>query len=183
MVKKILVLAALFATPAMAQQAQPQKAAAGAEPNATTASFGDWVLRCQKIEGGAVARICEVAQSLAVQGQAAPIAQIALGRTSAKERMRATVVTPTNVSFPSTPRLLLGEKPEQSVALAWKRCLPMGCFADVELSDDLIKRLRSLTDGPRLSFTDGAGRDLALPFSLTGLPQALDALAKEPTGG
>jgi invasion protein IalB len=78
---------------------------------------------------------------------------------------------------------VLGEKPEQSVALAWKRCLPMGCFADVELSDDLIKRLRSLTDGPRLSFTEGAGRDLALPFSLTGLPQALDALAKEPTGG
>ena len=87
------------------------------------------------------------------------------------------------MSFPATPRLALGDKPEQAVALAWKRCLPMGCFADVELSDDLIKRLRAPVEGPRLSFMDAAGRDLALPFSLSGLPQALDALAKEPLGG
>ena len=69
------------------------------------------------------------------------------------------------------------------MTLAWKRRLPMGCFADVELTDDLIKRLRAPAEGPRLSFMDAAGRDLALPFSLSRLPQALDALAKEPLGG
>ena len=87
------------------------------------------------------------------------------------------------MSFPATPRLALGDKPEQAVALAWKRCLPMGCFADVELTDELLKRLRTPVEAPRLGFMDAAGRDLALPFSLSGLPQALDALAKEPLGG
>ena len=43
--------------------------------------------------------------------------------------------------------------------------------------------MRAPVEGPRLSFMDAAGRDLALPFSLSGLPQALDALAKEPLGG
>ena len=165
--KSIYIFTALLlATPAMAQQtptaqqAQPQKPTAGVEPTSTTASFGDWVLRCQKVEGAAVTRLCEVAQSLMVKGQSAPVAQIAMGRSSP-----------------------LGDKPEQAMALAWKRCLPMGCFADVELTDDLMKRLRASAEGPRLGFTDGAGRDLALPFSLSGLPQALDALAKEPLGG
>ena len=188
--KSIYIFTALLlATPAMAQQtptaqqAQPQKPTAGVEPTSTTASFGDWVLRCQKVEGAAVTRLCEVAQSLMVKGQSAPVAQIAMGRSSPKERMRLTVVLPVNVSFPSAPRLALGDKPEQAMALAWKRCLPMGCFADVELTDDLMKRLRASAEGPRLGFTDGAGRDLALPFSLSGLPQALDALAKEPLGG
>ena len=181
--KALITAAALFAIPAMAQQAQAPKPPAGPEPTSTTASFGDWVLRCQKLENGTVTRVCEVAQSLTVQGQAQPIAQIAMGRTSAKERMRLTVVMPVNVSFASAPRVALGDKPEQGVALAWKRCLPMGCFADVELSDGLLKRLRAPVEGPRLAFTDGAGRDLALPFSLSGLPQALDALAKEPLGG
>lgn len=180
---RFMIAAVLFASPAMAQQAPAPKPPAGPEPTSTTASFGDWVLRCQKVENGPVTRVCEVAQSLTVQGQAQPVAQIAMGRASAKERMRLTVVMPVNVSFPSTPRLGLGDKPEQAVTLAWKRCLPMGCFADVELSDDLIKRLRSPVEGPRLSFMDAAGRDLALPFSLSGLPQALDALAKEPLGG
>ena len=106
-----------------------------------------------------------------------------MGRASAKERMRLTVVVPVNVSFPSTLRLALGEKAEQGLPLAWKRCLPMGCFADVELTDEVLKRLRAPAEGPRLAYTDGAGREFAVPFSMTGLPQALDALAKEPIGG
>ena len=47
-----------------------------------------------------------------------------MGRTAAKEGMRLTVVLPVNVSFPATSCLALGDKPEQAVALAWKRCLP-----------------------------------------------------------
>ena len=189
MKQMLIVTALLFAAPAMAQQGQPTqppaapKPAASSEPTSTTASFGDWVLRCQKIEGGPAPRICEVAQSLMVKGQNAPVAQIAMGRTSAKERMRLTVVVPVNVSFPSTLRIALGEKPEQALPLAWKRCLPMGCFADLELTDDFLKRLRTPVEGTRLAFTDGAGREFALPFSMTGLPQALDALGKEALGG
>jgi invasion protein IalB len=43
-------------------------------PQATTATYGDWVLACQG--GAAGERMCEVSQSIQVQGQKAPIAQI-----------------------------------------------------------------------------------------------------------
>jgi invasion protein IalB len=91
--KSVFIMSAvLFAAPALAQQppqAQPPKPQASAEPTSTTASYVDWVLRCQKVGGAAVTRVCEVAQSLTVKGQNGPVAQIAIGRTSAKERLRA----------------------------------------------------------------------------------------------
>ena len=178
---RIFFLATLALTgSASAQQpppapARPAAPAVAAEPTSTTASYGDWVLRCQKTEN---ARLCEVAQSLMVQGQATPIAQIAVGRPSPKDKLRLTVVLPNNVSFPAPPKLVIGEK-DAGLTLAWRRCLPGGCFADVLLDDEPIKRLRALTDSGRLLFSDGVGREIGLPFSMSGLSQALDALAKE----
>jgi hypothetical protein len=76
-----------------------------AEPSTTTASFGDWVLRCQRIgEGDAEPRICEVGQSMQAQGQKVPIAQIAIGRSAAGEPLRVTVVLQPDLSFPSSAR-------------------------------------------------------------------------------
>ena len=83
-----------------AQQAQPQKPTAGVEPTSTTASFGDWVLRCQKVEGAAVTRLCEVAQSLMVKGQSAPVAQIAMGCSSTSEWIRLVVIAPMKANYP-----------------------------------------------------------------------------------
>lgn len=69
-------------------------------PQSTTAVFGDWGLRCVgPREGGPTQHICEVVQSIQVQGQAAPIAQIALGRLQKADPLRLTVVLPNNVSF------------------------------------------------------------------------------------
>src|SRR6516165_7519320 len=73
-------------------------------PQSTTASFGDWVVRCRRIDqapGNATA--CEVAQTLQAQGQG-PVAEIALGQppgkdSTTKERMRVVVLLPNNVTF------------------------------------------------------------------------------------
>ncbi|WP_271023478.1 hypothetical protein [Rhizobium sp. RCAM05973] len=69
--------------------AAPASSAApvSSEPNTTTASFGDWTLRCQRVgEAGKATRVCEVAQAMQVQGQTAPVAQIAIGRLSPANR-------------------------------------------------------------------------------------------------
>src|SRR5262249_192868 len=74
----------------------------GSEPEATTATYGDWVMRCQRIAAAnATQRVCEVAQSVQAQGQQNPILQVALGSLGAKEPIKLTIVAPVNVSFPS----------------------------------------------------------------------------------
>ena len=151
-------------------------------PQATTASFGDWVLRCRRPDGGPdLATTCEVAQTLQVQGQG-PIAEIAFGRPPAKdggkEAMRLVVVVPNNVTFPGVVTMSIDDKDARPVELTYRRCLPAGCFADAEASNDVLARWRPQGERGRIMFKDGASRDVALPFSFRGLSQALDAMAK-----
>lgn len=177
---------AALAGPAAAQPAAskpagpPAAAAVSPEPSSTTASFGDWTLRCQRVaDAGKTVRICEVAQVLQAQGQQAPIAQVALGRLANGEPVRVTAVMPVSVSFPSSVQIAMGEKDAKPVELPWRRCLPTGCFAETAPGDDVLKQWRKASEPGRILFRDAAGRDLALPLSARGLDQALDALAKE----
>jgi invasion protein IalB len=151
-------------------------------PQATTASFSDWVMRCRRIDSTpGNATTCEVAQTLQVQGQG-PIAEIAFGRPPGKdspsgERMHIVVVVPNNVTF-SGPVLMSVDEKDKPVELTYRRCLPAGCFADADAKDDVLGRWRAQNGRGRLVFKDGANRDIVLPFSFRGLAQALDAMAK-----
>ena len=177
------------ATAALAQQPQiaPQQAPAasapapvGTEPQQTTAAFGDWVLRCiRSVEAQPPRRLCEVSQSLQVQGGQGPIAQVAFGRPERGQPLRLTVLLPNNIALPSTVKLLTEESDTQPLELPWRRCLPGACVADLEIPPAQLNRLRARNEGGRLTFRYAAGRDVPLPISLRGLAPALDALAKE----
>jgi invasion protein IalB len=150
------------------------------EPVATTASFGDWVMRCQRTgDGEKAVKSCEAAQTIQVQGQTAPIAQIGIGRLSAGEPLRITVILPPNITLPSNVHVVTDEKDDQGIELAWRRCLPGGCIAEVKLEPETIKNWRARNAPGKLSFKDATGRVVAIPFSFRGLAQSLDALAKE----
>jgi invasion protein IalB len=166
-------------TVAKPEAAKPAPGPVSADPQLTTANYGDWVVRCQRIGDGAAAqRLCEVAQSIQTQGAQAPIAQIAFGRIAAADPLRLTLVLPPNISFPSSPRMAVDDKDPRAIDLSWRRCLPGGCFADAEMKDDMLQHWRAQTSQGQVRFKDSAGRDVALPFSFRGLAQALDALAK-----
>jgi invasion protein IalB len=165
-----------IAAPAQTQQAAP----VGAEPQLTTAAFGDWILRCvRQTEGSVTRRICEVSQSLQVQGGQGPVAQVAFGRLERSQPLRLTALLPNNISLPSTVRALADENDSQPVELAWRRCLPGGCVAEIEISQAALQRLRTQSDVGRISFKDAGNRDVVLPVSLRGLAQALDAYGRE----
>lgn len=186
-----ILLAAAFVLPdgvALAQAAPktaPAPSPIGAEPALTTASFGDWVLRCQRLgEPDKAVRVCEVSHAIQVQGQAAPIAQLAVGRAPGEAALRLTVVVPVSVSFPSSPRMGLEEKDGRDGAgldLAWRRCIPLGCVADGTAREELLKRWRASSETGRLVFKDAGGRDVVIPVSMRGFDQALEALARERT--
>lgn len=159
--------------------AAPAAPAVPADPQVTTATYGDWVLRCTRTgEGAQAQRLCEIVQTLQAQGQQGIVAQIAFGRLGPKDPLKLTVLLPVNTSFPGSVRMGLDEKDAGAQELGWRRCLPMGCFADAEPKDDMIRRWRAQTSGGVILYRDGTGRDVVLPMSMRGLAQALDNLPR-----
>ena len=155
-----------------------QQPPVSADPQVTTASYGDWLLRCVKLPAVGEEKHCEITQSIQVEGQTQPIAQIAVGHPTAKDPIHITVVLPNNVSFPTGVKLGLTDKDSQPIELPWKRCVPGGCFADTTLTESVIARWRETTASGQIQFVDASARTVSLPFSFRGMSQALEALAK-----
>jgi invasion protein IalB len=184
------MMATLVATlPATAASAQPHgqapatppaSAATGASavPQQTTATFADWTLRCSHTSP--TVQVCEVAQG--INSQEHTVAQVAIGRVAKGQPLHLTILVPPSVTFADAPALVPPHDEPAVLTLTWRRCLPGGCMADGVLTDDVMRRVRGWTNPARITFADAAGRTIALPFSPAGLPQALDALAKEDGG-
>lgn len=165
---------------AAAPAAQPPANPVPAAPQQTTASFGDWTLRCNRLGPAPGTPFCEVGQT--VQREDRPVAQIAIGRPGRGQPLQLTLLVPPNIVL-SAPATLLGPREaEPPLELGWRRCLPAGCIADAPVPDEALGRLRGWAENGRVAFQDGAGRPAALPFSPRGLSQALDALAREDGG-
>ena len=164
------------AAPAPAAQKAPP--AVGSNPERTTASFGDWVMRCETIAEQAQ-RVCEVALVMTLQGQPNPVAQVAIGRPTPGEGRRVTLVVPTNIAIGARPQVLLAKAGAAPIELVWQRCAPGACFASAPLADDTMSAISAQTEPGRIVFKDAADREVALPLSFRGLAQALAALAKE----
>ena len=151
-----------------------------ATPTNTSASFGDWVLRCQRIGNGAETQhVCEVAQQIRAQDQQNTVAELAIGHLKKADALRLTVVLPVNVTLANPPSFSTDGRAVEPLDLGWRKCMPGGCIADALLTDEVLHRWKTQANAGRMTWTDGAGRDLAIGLSFRGLSQALDALSKE----
>jgi invasion protein IalB len=162
----------------MAKQQAPASAPvkAPAEASApTTATYGDWLVTCPPPAATGVAAACEATQTLLLEGKA-PIARIAVGRLTKSGDLSFAVMLPAAVEF-SAPVVLGSETTEApAIALGWRRCIPTGCFADATPAGALSKGWIAQTVAGRMTFVDGNGQPVALPFSFKGLVQAVAAL-------
>jgi len=196
---RLAPLLAILALPAIAQTPPPSRpaatptaplqgaqgrtpaaeapAAGGAAPERTTATFGDWVLRCEARAANAPGRHCELLQSLQDQrGQ--PVAQFAFGRTTRNAPIRVVVLIPANITVAAPMRLNLDDG-GQPIPIVLRACGPRGCVADGEVDAATIARLRGREAQGRLEYRDATNAEVALPFSPRGFAQALDALSRE----
>ncbi|MFY7925000.1 MAG: invasion associated locus B family protein [Aquidulcibacter sp.] len=182
----LLVFCIGFFSPSASAQAQAQAQApnnaapAAAQPEFTTAGFGDWLLRCSQPEGRA--RNCEVIHAVTVQGQT--LAQLAIGRAAAGQPLMLTLVVAPNITVTTAPKIALpgaAGRASSNVDLNWRRCLPGLCFADANASDASLAQMRRQTENGRLDFQTADGRDMQLPISFRGISAALDALGREPS--
>ena len=150
-------------------------AQASVAPDLTTASFGDWVLRCQKRDSGSTDKTCEVVHSVTAEGQQGTILQLAIGQTEKQSERTLVVVVPVNISFVQTPQISVDANPEDSKTSVWLKCLPVACLANLRLDQINWKSSKS----GKVSYIDGAGRPVVTPFSLNGLDRALNALDRQ----
>ena len=180
----LLAQALLF--PALARAADQTPAApppagqkmAVAEPQKTTATYGDWVLRCLNPSAGVVSsngKVCEIAETIR-EGQR-PMAEIAIGRFNKTDPLRLTAHVAPNIALPSVVKFDYREA--HGITLNWRRCAPVGCFADAFLTDEQAKIFHEQTEPGAIQFFNAGGDPVKVPVSFKGLTQAMDALAKE----
>jgi invasion protein IalB len=160
--------------------AAPPAAGVAATPSRTTASFGDWTLRCDRVaDATPPKRTCELGLTVQHAGDQSVLAQVAVGRTAAGEPLRFTAVLPANISVGTAPKLAVEGKDAGAVDLAWVRCLPGGCIATGGVSDDVVRKLKAAAAAGQLEYHDAAGREIKLPISWRGFGEAFEALGKE----
>jgi invasion protein IalB len=165
---------ALFAGGVAGAFAQPAPSA----PQQTTATYNDWIVRCETHAGPPPQKTCEMVQFTKLQGQAGVLTQVAIGRPVRGQPLKIVIQVPIGVWLPAGVKLSSGAK-DPVLSASYKRCLPAACFADVEIKDDTIKRFRAASETGKLQFKDANQKDVALPVSFKGFSAAYDALAKE----
>ena len=148
--------------------------AVAAAPQSTTATYGDWTLRCVMHNK---TNVCEMAQSMQIKGQSRPITQIAIGRQAKTDPLKIVFEVPINVWLPDGVKLTTDDK-KVSISASFTRCLPVGCFADVEIGKAQIKALSALKKAGKLQFKDAGKQPIAIPVSFKGFGDAYDAMQK-----
>lgn len=147
-----------------------------ATPQATTATYQAWTLRCDNAVGTPPRRICEVAQTIMGQDGKSALAQIVIGRPDPTKPLKLIVQLPNGVWLPSNAILALDDK--TTVTATYKRCVQL-CFADADLDDVTADALKARKDPAKLLFADGAQRIVELPVSLDGFNAALAESLRE----
>lgn len=149
-------------------------AAMAQAPTRTTSTYEDWTLRCETPQGS-TQKSCEVFQAQQPQGQTSPVSQVAIGRTFKTDPLKIVVQVPVNVWLGTGPRLFWDDR-QPAIALTFRRCVPGGCFADAELSNEIPRKIRGRPDPGRIEYKDALQRNVEVPVTFIGFKRALDAL-------
>lgn len=175
LVSPICVLAAFLTWPGVPVVAQTTPVAEPAGPSSTTATYGDWTVRCAPPpRDPSGAKVCEVTQAIQFGDRPGIAAQVAFGSWPKDGPLRVVVQLPNGVFLPPGVRLLPQQDAASGVDLTYSTCL-QGCFADAEIGADMLATLTTARGPARVEFVSNARTRVGLAVSLNGLKAALDA--------
>jgi invasion protein IalB len=166
------------ASAAAAQRITQTQMTPSEAPQRTTATYGDWVVQCETQAQQPHEKVCDMAQVAQVQGKNLPFSRVAIAHPTKGQPVKLVVQVPVNASFSKNVRIQTGDA-DPGIAAPFALCTPNGCFADFDIKDDMMKKLRAASGAGRLSFAEAGGHDVTVPLSFNGFAQAFDALAKE----
>jgi invasion protein IalB len=164
--------------PAAAPSSEQAQPAPGETPQRTTATYDDWVMQCETQAGSPPQKACQITQTTLVQGKNQPFSLVAIPHPTKGQPVRLVIQVPVNASFATNVRIRTDDA-DPGIAAPFARCVPAGCFAEFDLKDDYLKKLRALSGLGKFSFADAGGHDVSIPLSFKGFVQAYDALLKE----
>ena len=161
--KRIFVLGAalagLAAAPALAQ-------------GTIRAEYGDWQMSCDTPPGASFEQ-CAIIQNVLAEDQPNVGLSVIVLRTADREARLLRVLAPLGVLLPNG--LGLNVDGTDMGRVAFVRCLPNGCVAEVELDDEIIKVLSEGSSAIFVVFKtpeEGVG----IPVSLEGFSEGFAAL-------
>jgi invasion protein IalB len=160
--------------PAAAQPASPFPA----PPQQTSATYDDWIVRCETRPGPPLQKTCEMLQFTQIKGQTSVLTQIAIGHPQKGRPIPLVIQVPVGAWLPAGVRITAGGK-DEGLSVEFKLCTPSACVARIEIKDDVIRKFRAATEQGKLQFKDSQQRDVALPISFKGFGTAYEALLKE----
>lgn len=167
------------AKPAPAQPAAP-KPALGAQddgPSRTTATYDDWVVRCERTELAGGTKVCEAAQTLQIgTQQQGLVAQVVFGKIKSDAPLRLVLQLPVGVWLPAGAQLTVGDN-AKPISAGFKFCI-RACIADVDLTAPEAASLSTATGSAAITFQDRNQQQVTIPVSLKGLSAALVARDK-----
>ncbi|UYN99535.1 MAG: invasion associated locus B family protein [Devosia sp.] len=136
------------------------------------AEYGDWQMSCDT-PPGASGEQCAIIQNVLAEDQPNVGLSVIVLRTADREARLLRVLAPLGVLLPNG--LGLNVDGTDLGRVAFVRCLPNGCIAEVELDDELISVLSEGTDAIFVVFRtpeEGVG----IPVSLDGFAEGFAAL-------
>jgi invasion protein IalB len=142
----------------------------------TTATYEDWVLQCQVQPGPPAQKTCDIAQVTQVQGR--PLSRLAIPHPQKGQPVKLVIQVPVNVALHGNVRIQASDA-DPGLTAPFDRCIPVGCFAEFDLRDDVLRKFRNATGAGKLTFTAANNQPVAIPVSFKGFGPAFDALAKE----
>lgn len=149
-----LVMAAALSLPAMAQTQ---------DENAPKA-FGDWYLRCGKINQD-VDESCVLLQDVIDNNSNKPLMQLAVGFWGPEKQRGALITLPLGIRLP--PGIQIKVDSVEVGKVPFSQCGLNGCQVHVTMDDTLLKKFKAGIGGT-VAFYDATGRVVPVPFSLKG---------------
>ena len=144
-----------------------------------TATYSDWVLQCVNDAETPPKKTCDIFQTTQVVGKNLTFSRIGIEGPIKGKPVKLITQLPVNVSLHSPVQIQLPDNSAPAIAAPFDRCVPTGCFAEIELKTDVLKIFNASEGTGKVTFKDASGRSLTVPLSLKGFRPAFDALAKE----
>ena len=149
-------------------------AAAGASmgQGVVRAQYGDWQMSCDTPPGASFEQ-CAIIQNVMAEDQPNVGLSVIVLRTADREARLLRVLAPLGVLLPNG--LGLNIDGENMGSVAFVRCLPNGCVAEVVLDDSMIEKLSAGTSAIFVVFkTPEEG--IGIPVSLNGFKDGFTQL-------
>lgn len=119
-----------------------------------------------------------MAQVTQLQGKNVPFSRIAIAHPEKGQPVKLVVQVPVNASFATQVHIQTNDQ-DPGIVAPFASCNPNGCFAEFDLKEDVLKKLRDANGVGKLSFADAGGHDVTVPISYNGFAPAFDALGKK----